>query len=86
MAFINSPQAGSIVTRLKRDGDGNRASRYPCDVYIVKGEYLVNGKISNFWYWRRVLDNGSLAAIEGGYGKFVESDIEYNIAITITKK
>lgn len=39
------------------------------DVQIVDGQYWGTSGLSNFWYWRRVLDDGGLAdEVEHGYG------------------
>ncbi len=39
---------------------------YP--IKVVSGKLLSNGRFSNFWYWRRVLDDGTLGEVESGYG------------------
>ena len=49
------------------------ASREPCQcgrptVLIVSGEYMGHGGLSNFWYWRPILPDGTLAGVEHGYG------------------
>lgn len=39
------------------------------DVKIMSGQFLVRGRLSNFWYWRRVLPDGTLSEVEEhGYG------------------
>lgn len=61
---------------------------YPCDVLIISGEYDVpqpfgGSRISNFWYWKRVLPDGTLNNTEEhGYGDFIESDNEYRVVTT----
>lgn len=39
-------------------------------VKVTSGKYLdsIYGCVSNFWYWRRVNDDGSLGEEEHGYG------------------
>lgn len=38
-------------------------------VEVVDGQFLSNGRVSNFWYWKRVNEDGSLSdTIEHGYG------------------
>ncbi len=38
-------------------------------VEITNGQYLSNGRVSNFWYWKRVNKNGTLSKVEEhGYG------------------
>ncbi|KKL05710.1 hypothetical protein LCGC14_2603300 [marine sediment metagenome] len=77
--IVDNPSIGSIVTHT---GWSQKSKKYPCDVYIVRGDYLVDGLLSNFWYWRRLLDDGKLGEVEKGYGSFVVSDKEYTIEIT----
>jgi len=83
--IICDPSKGSIVTHTGWQQDENI---YPCDVYIVSGEYLDSqfGRLSNFWRWRRVLDNGKLGKLEEGYGSFVESNIKYKVEIQAIRK
>ncbi len=38
-------------------------------VKITKGQYWGEYGISNFWYWREVLEGGRLGPEEHGYGK-----------------
>lgn len=38
---------------------------------LVKSGYFLDptyGRVSNFWYWNEVLENGSLGPDESGYG------------------
>ena len=81
---ILSPAINSVVrhTGFRHENNEN----YPCDVFIINGAYLSNGRVSNFWYWKRVLPNGDLGEIECGYGSFEESDNEYEVEITIKVK
>lgn len=39
-------------------------------VKVISGQYLdpIYGRLSNFWYWRRVKKNGKLGRMEHGYG------------------
>lgn len=83
--LIRIPETGSVVTRLRR-GDDEKELNYPCDVYVVSGNYMVGGRISNFWYWKRVLPDGTLSETENGYGKFVQSENEYDVTITVSIK
>jgi hypothetical protein len=41
-------------------------------VRIESGCFLdsIYGRVSNFWYWNRLLPDGSLAETEHGYGSF----------------
>jgi len=69
----------SLITRSINEGNGSHlevgmVTRHPKDgkiVYITKGEYLDStyGRLSNFWHWREVLQDGSLSNNEEhGYG------------------
>jgi len=75
---IKNPTIGSVV---KHAGWQKDEKIYPCDVYIESGCYLdsIYGRVINFWYWRRVLEDGSLAETEHGYGSFEKSDKNYEI-------
>jgi len=75
--FITSPNIGSIVTYM----DGEK--QY--DVYIIDGQYNGSNGLSNFWYWRPILDDGTLGEIQHGYGFFKESNTKYNIEIKCNK-
>ena len=66
---ISSPKINSIVLF---SGWEKKSEYYPCDVYITSGQYLSNGRVSNFWYWKRILPNGDLSEEEYGYGDFYE--------------
>ena len=45
------------------------------EVIIVDGEYMSNGRISNFWYFREILPNGTMSPKrEHGYGHSLVSD------------
>lgn len=48
----------------------NCVSEHPRDglVYVTGGQYEVNGRISNFWYWRKLNPDGTLGAEGHGYG------------------
>ena len=37
-------------------------------VYVESGQFLSGGRVSNFWYWREIFDNGNLGELEHGYG------------------
>ena len=47
-----------------------RVSKHPDGyfVYVTAGAYEVRGRISNFWYWRRLNSDGSLGEKGHGYG------------------
>lgn len=74
---IKSPQIGTVVRHTGWRFEGN--NNYPCDVLITDGTYFSNGRLSNYWYWRRVLPDGNLSEVEHGYGAFEKSSKEYRI-------
>jgi hypothetical protein len=74
---INNPKIGTVVRHTGWGFEKNK--NYPCDVMITDGTYMSNGRLSNFWYWRRVLPDGSLGKTECGYGSFEKSDKNYEI-------
>jgi len=63
---IHAPASGSVVHHTGWRFEDN--PNYPCDVYVNNGQYEVNGRLSNWWTWQRVLEDGSLADPESGYG------------------
>ena len=65
---IEDPRINSVVHHTGWRFEGN--PNYPCDVYIISGQYLSNDRVSNFWKWKRILPNGDLAKTEHGYGDF----------------
>jgi hypothetical protein len=78
---ISSPKKGTIVCY-----HGSRRVK-PYDVYVEDGTFYSNGRMSNFWYWRKVNKDGSLGKLISGYGAFRESINKYKIEqiIKITK-
>lgn len=65
---ISKPGNGTVVLYL---GDFHRAKKVkPIPVYILGGQYEVDGRISNFWSWRVVLKDGTLGEEQCGYGNF----------------
>ena len=87
--IIEDPLPGTIVEHSGWSPT-KKLPGYPCDVYILHGHYLVEGRISNFWYWRKVTSdkkgNISLGPEESGYGSFHPSKHKYNIEIKISLK
>lgn len=79
-----APKIGSIVRHNGWRFEDN--PQYPCDVYITNGQYLSNGRVSNFWYWRPILNESTLGKEECGYGDFSLAGNEYEIIITVKKK
>ncbi|MFW5847488.1 MAG: hypothetical protein ACOCVF_01025 [bacterium] len=81
---ILNPQPLTVVRHTGWRFEDN--DNYPCDVLIMEGAYrdMIFGHISNFWYWRRILDDGTLAEPEKGYGDFEISDNEYRISFDST--
>lgn len=85
---ISSPAPGSVVIHSgwRPAGRSAQMKGYPRLVYIVSGNYEVNGRISNWWTWRPILSNGTLGKEVHGYGSFYESLDVYTIKITVIKK
>ncbi len=74
--MIKEPQPNTVVYN----------KNLKCDVFILSGQYLSNGRVSNFWYWRRVKPDGTLSRKTScGYGCFEESENNYKVEIKITK-
>lgn len=76
---ITFPRIGSVA---EYQDDKNNCSY---DVFIDEGSFYVNGRISNFWHWRKVKKDGSLGKQKSGYGSFRESRNEYKIIIKVSK-
>jgi len=87
--IIEDPLPGTVVTHSGWSPD-KKLPGYPCDVYILHGHYKVDGRVSNFWHWKKVLidkkSNITLGPEETGYGSFRESKKKYNIEIIVTSK
>jgi len=49
-------------------------------VEITGGQFYGTYGVSNFWYWKEVLEDGSFGPEEHGYGWFVK---ENNVATTL---
>lgn len=85
--IIRQPAPGTIVTHTGWHPGPGILKGYPCDVYIVGGQYEVNGRISNSFYWRRVLKdskgNITLGKTISGYGSFHECKTKYNIKVQV---
>jgi hypothetical protein len=79
---INCPGINTIV---KHTGWGFEDDKnYPCDVLITGGQFMSNGRVSNFWYWRRILPDGVLSEVEHGYGSFEKSNKNYKIETRVS--
>ncbi len=87
---IESPLPGSIVEHSGWS-PGGQMKGYPCDVYIVHGQFeVVSGIISNYWTWRKILftkpGDPFLGPEESGYGSFRTAKKQYEIKIEINLK
>jgi len=51
-------------------------------VLILDGEWLSNGRISNWWKWQELNDNLDLGKIKSGYGKFYEPNKEFKVEVS----
>lgn len=82
---ISEPKEGQVVwhTGWGKEGDPN----YPCNVQITGGKYFSNGRLSNFWYWKRISPRGKvLSKEECGYGSFTESPDFETKTVVVKKK
>lgn len=79
---VQSPEIHSVVRHTGWGKEDN--TNYPCDVLITSGTHLSNGRVSNFWRWKRILPDGTLSEKEeSGYGDFEQSDKEYSVEIVV---
>lgn len=78
---IKEPEVYTIV---RHTGWMTESDNYPCDVLITNGQYYSNGRLSNFWTWRRILPDGTLSEEECGYGDFEKSSKKYKIEIRVS--
>lgn len=81
--IINDPKIGTVVRHTGWGFENDK--NYPCDVLIIDGSYTRNGRVSNFWEWKRVLPDGSLSELERGYGSFLNSSEKYDIEIRVNR-
>ena len=70
---IRNPQLNQVVFFQPWQGKtDSRKKAYP--VIINKGDFLVDGRVSNFWYWQRLTPTGRIKGKqEHGYGNFFEA-------------
>ncbi len=54
-------QCNMEVGKIVEHPDGRK-------VKIIDGQFWGTYGVSNFWYWREVLENGELGELEHGYG------------------
>jgi len=75
---ISSPAIGSVVIYHE-----SKEKCYP--VYILDGYYLdpIYQRLSNFWQWRKVNEDGTLGEKENGYGLFSDIDKEYEVVVKV---
>jgi len=87
--IVDSPSPSSVVLHSGWSPRGPMKG-YPCDVYIVNGAFEVNGRLSNWWTWRRIIKtkNGdvSLGPEESGYGAFRVCENKYDIKVLIKRE
>lgn len=73
MKPVDIPAIGSVV-----DYFNDRTKEiYP--VFIEWGNYEVGGRISNFWSWYKIDENGDLTEEEQGQGEFYECHLKFNL-------
>lgn len=54
-------QSSMVIGKTIKHPDGRM-------VKIKSGQYLSNGRVSNFWHWNEVRKDGKLGPEEFGYG------------------
>ena len=81
LKHVASPAIGSVVNYHK-----SKEEHYP--VYITSGYYLdpIYQRLSNFWTWHKINDDGTLGEIEKGYGLFSEINMGYDLEVKIIFK
>jgi hypothetical protein len=52
-------------------------------IYIYDGQFMSNGKLSNFWYWKYINDDGTLGRKGSGYGWGSSKDIKFEMTIKL---
>jgi len=70
---ISEPPFNSVVYY----GDKNTLKL----VLIKNGQYEVNGRLSNFWYWYELDENLQITEEKHGYGNFFEPLKPFNVKI-----
>lgn len=79
---IENPKIHTVVYHTGWGKEDN--TNYPCDVLITDGNFLSNGRVSNFWRWKRILPDGTISEKEeSGFGDFEQSDKEYSVEIIV---
>lgn len=80
--IIESPNPGDIVLHTGWHPGPKTLPGYPADVIIIKGHYEVEGRLSNYWYWRKIIVDKkgelSVGPIVSGYGSFSPCNNEYD--------
>lgn len=65
---VVEPKNGDIVYHSNFTGEDSR--KY-VKIEIASGQYLSNGRVSNFWYWYELDDNNNrISELKHGYGNF----------------
>ncbi len=54
-------------------------------IYIDDGALESNGRVSNFWYWRRVRKDGSLGTMHSGHLSKMKPCTTHQIVIKVTR-
>jgi hypothetical protein len=80
--IIESPHPGDIVNHTGWHPGPKLLPGYPSDVLIINGAYMSEGKLSNYWNWRKItIDKKggmTLGPIVSGYGSFIPTEVEYD--------
>jgi len=73
---INTPDIHSVVFYQKSNRISGEETQKSYPVLILSGQYLdsIYKRVSNFWKWQKINDDGSLGEIENGYGNFLKAE------------
>jgi hypothetical protein len=67
---IINPETDQVVF-FKPWMNKNDKRKKAYSIIINSGEYIRNGRLSNFWYWQRISPSGRInPKVEYGYGNF----------------
>jgi hypothetical protein len=71
---INEPRANEVVWYI----DNNKNKKL---VIINSGQYLDSTyhRLSNFWYWQEINEDGTLGKEDSGYGNFCVYEGKYRV-------
>lgn len=48
-------------------------------VFIIDGQYEVNGRVSNFWSWYEINEDQTISEKKSGYGYFFKAHMNFKV-------